>query len=112
MDKKKFNEIVEQYMMFEKRTLAEFLTFRDMTIRNMLKNKRKPLKKVDTETKRYCLGIRDYCYTKTCANCLFSNTKQTEQPDGLYVTDGLYVMDKDCTTVSGKSPDFVTTTTN
>lgn len=101
MDKKKFNEIVEQYMMFEKRTLAEILAFRDMS-----KNKRKPSKKVEVETKRYCLGIRDYCYEKTCTNCLFNNVKQMEQPDDVYL------MNQDCTTVSGKSPDFVTTTTN
>lgn len=106
MDKKKFNEIVEQYMMFEKRTLAEILAFRDMSNMNISKNKRKPLKKVNVETRRYCLGIRDYCYEKTCTNCLFNNTKQAEQPDGLYL------MNQDCTTVSGKSPDFVTTTTN
>lgn len=101
MDKKKLNEVIEQYMMFDKRTLAELLALRGMS-----KSDKRSFKKVEVETRRYCIGLGDYCKTNECAGCLFNYANQTKQPDGVYVVN------PDCTTVSGVSPDFVTTTTN
>ena len=112
MDKNKFNEIVEEYMMFDKRTLAELLAMRDMK-----NNKEDGVfnissigKDVKFITKRYCVGMNDYCYNGDCNGCIFSQVLHEQIKRG-----NTYVLGKDCgvsVSVSGvTSPDFTITST-
>lgn len=103
MDKDRFDEIVEEYMMFNKRTLAELLALRD------LKAESNPFVDFGAKivTRRYCIGLGDYCNSNRCNGCLFSIMNQQIKSDGVYV-----VKNPDCVSVSttdGK-PDYTTTT--
>ncbi len=73
MDRVKFEEKVDEYLLFDKRSLAEMLAMRD------LKEESEGLAPlpVDYRIKRFCTGIQNYCCEKTCDGCLFNQLKPT-----------------------------------
>lgn len=73
MNKEKFKEKVDEYLLFDKKSLAEMLAMRD------LKEESEGITPLPVEyrTRRFCTGIRNYCYEKTCDGCLFNQLKPT-----------------------------------
>lgn len=73
MDRKKFEEKVEEYLFFDKRSLAELLAMRDLKeSENNCGMIELPVK---YRVRRFCSGINDYCYENKCEGCLFSQMK-------------------------------------
>ena len=75
MDKKKFEEKVEEYMLFDKRSLAEMLAMKDLK-EEETNGQMAPLP-VGYRVKKFCSAIGDYCYDNHCDGCLFSQLKPT-----------------------------------
>jgi hypothetical protein len=115
MDRKKFEEKVEEYMFFDKKSLAELLAMRDLKEEN---NVVRPIKYV---VKKTCSAVPGYCY-QDCRECLFSQAN----PDVKVVdencptvsdtdTNKMFLVDPSTlptyTTTTGTAPTFTTTTT-
>jgi hypothetical protein len=73
MDRKKFDEKVEEYLFFDKRSLAELLAMRDL--KEEESNEGMMQLPVTYRVKRFCTAINGYCYDNNCNGCLFSQLK-------------------------------------
>lgn len=83
MDRIKFEEKVEEYLLFNKRALAEMLAMRD------LKEESKDIDqpKVEYKTRKFCTGgYQDFCCNETCDGCLFNQLKSTAKTFGFVTT--------------------------
>ena len=82
MDRKKFEEKVEEYLLFDKRNLAEMLAMRD------LKEESEVIEqpKVEHKTRKFCTDYQDFCCEETCDGCLFNQLKSTAKTFGFVTT--------------------------
>ena len=106
MDRKKFEEKVEEYLLFDKRSLAEMLAMRD------LKEESKDIDqpKVEYKTKKFCTGYQDFCCEETCDGCLFSQLKSTPIDENQTILFDPEIDDA-ITNVTARTFGFVTTST-
>jgi hypothetical protein len=110
MDKEKFKEKVDEYLLFDKRSLAEMLAMRD------LKEESEGItpQPVDYRIRRFCSGIQNYCYEETCNGCLFNQLKPT-QTDGTRIffvnPENLPKYDRNTDVSLTRTFSFVTTST-
>lgn len=108
MDRKKFEEKVEDYLLFDKRSLAEMLAMRDLKEEEDSEVMEQP--KVEYKIRRFCTGYQDFCCEKTCDGCLFNQLKPTLTDENQTIL--VYPeVDDAITTVTAKTFGFVTTST-
>ena len=106
MDRRKFEEKVEEYLLFNKRALAEMLAMGDL--KEELKDKDQP--KVEHKTRKFCTGYQDFCCEETCDGCLFNQLKHSSIDENKTIL--VYPeIDGEDTTVTAKTFGFVTTST-
>lgn len=104
MDRKKFEEKVEEYLLFDKRSLAEMLAMRDLKEEEDSEVMEQP------KTRKFCTGYQDFCCEETCDGCLFSQLKSTPIDENQTIL--VYPeVDDAITTVTAKTFGFVTTST-
>lgn len=104
MDRKKFEEKVEEYLLFDKRSLAEMLAMRDLKEEEDSEVMEQP------KTRKFCTGYQDFCCEETCDGCLFSQLKSTPIDENQTILFDPEVDDA-ITTVTAKTFGFVTTST-
>lgn len=108
MDRKKFEEKVEEYLLFDKRSLAEMLAMRDLKEEEDSEVMEQP--KVESKTRKFCTGYQDFCCEETCDGCLFSQLKS--KPIDENQTILVYPeVDDAIKTITAKTFGFVTTST-
>lgn len=104
MDRKNFEEKVEEYLLFDKRSLAEMLAMRDLKEEEDSEVMEQP------KTRKFCTGYQDFCCEETCDGCLFSQLKSTPIDENQTILFDPEVDDA-ITTVTAKTFGFVTTST-
>lgn len=108
MDRKKFEEKVEEYLLFDKRSLAEMLAMRDLKEEEDSEVMEQP--KVESKTKKFCTGYQDFCCEETCDGCLFSQLKSTPIDENQTIL--VYPeVDDAIKTITARTFGFVTTST-
>ena len=108
MDRKKFEEKVEEYLLFDKRSLAEMLAMRDLKEEEDSEVMEQP--KVESKTRKFCTGYQDFCCEETCDGCLFSQLKS--KPIDENQTILVYPeVDDAIKTITARTFGFVTTST-
>lgn len=108
MDRKKFEEKVEEYLLFDKRSLAEMLAMRDLKEEEDSEVMEQP--KVESKTRKFCTGYQDFCCEETCDGCLFSQLKSTPIDENQTIL--VYPeVDDAIKTITAKTFGFVTTST-
>ena len=108
MDRKNFEEKVEEYLLFDKRSLAEMLAMRDLKEEEDSEVMEQP--KVESKTRKFCTGYQDFCCEETCDGCLFSQLKS--KPIDENQTILVYPeVDDAIKTVTARTFGFVTTST-
>lgn len=106
MDRKKFEEKVEEYLLFDKKSLAEMLAMRDLKEDSEVMEQ----PKVEYKTKKFCTGYQDFCCEETCDGCLFNQLKSTPT-DGNQTILVYPEIDDAITNVTARTFGFVTTST-
>lgn len=71
MNFKEFENKVEEYMFFDKKSLAEILAMRDLKEKE---NENESLKKASSIF--YCKAINSPCLDMNCSQCLFGHTEE------------------------------------
>ena len=106
MDRIKFEEKVEEYLLFNKRALAEMLAMRD------LKEESKDIDqpKVEYKTRKFCTDYQDFCCNETCDGCLFSQLKSKPIDENQTILFDPEIDDA-ITTVTARTFGFVPTST-
>lgn len=108
MDRKKFEEKVEDYLLFDKRSLAEMLAMRDLKEEEDSEVMEQP--KVESKTRKFCTGYQDFCCEETCDGCLFSQLKSTPIDENQTIL--VYPeVDDAIKTITARTFGFVTTST-
>lgn len=108
MDRKKFEEKVEEYLLFDKRSLAEMLAMRDLKEEEDSEVMEQP--KVESKTRKFCIGYQDFCCEETCDGCLFSQLKSTPIDENQTIL--VYPeVDDAIKTITARTFGFVTTST-
>lgn len=108
MDRKKFEEKVEEYLLFDKRSLAEMLAMRDLKEEEDSEVMEQP--KVESKTIKFCTGYQDFCCEETCDGCLFSQLKSTPIDENQTIL--VYPeVDDAIKTITARTFGFVTTST-
>lgn len=104
MDRKKFEEKVEEYLLFDKRSLAEMLAMRDLKEEEDSEVMEQP------KTRKFCTGYQDFCCEETCDGCLFSQLKSTPIDENQTIL--VYPeVDDAIKTITARTFGFVTTST-
>lgn len=106
MDRKKFEEKVEEYLLFDKKSLAEMLAMRDLKEDSEVMEQ----PKVEYKIRRFCTGIQDFCCEKTCNGCLFNQLKPTLTDENQTILFDPEIDDA-ITTVTARTFGFVPTST-
>ena len=108
MDRKKFEEKVEEYLLFDKRSLAEMLAMRDLKEEEDSEVMEQP--KVKSKIRKFCTGYQDFCCEETCDGCLFSQLKSTPIDENQTILFDPEIDDA-IKTVTARTFGFVTTST-